>query len=145
MLTNGPYLKAAVLCESVIEDKQGVLSLIRVVDRVISTAIGPAAPTTMPPINHRLMAVVMMTSGEFTGSAEVSLVLQDPAGIRQPLGTTGVLFEGNDRGANIVAEMVMTLQTEGLYWLEVHLNQDLLTRVPMRVVYSRQSQSLPPL
>jgi len=141
---NGPYLKAAVLCESVIEDKQGVLSLIRVVDRVISTAVGPGAPSAMPKFNHRLMAVVMLTSGEFTGTAEISLTLQDPAGIRRALGTSGVLFEGNDRGVNLVAEMNMTIETEGLYWLEVHLGNELLTRIPMRIVYSRVSQNLPP-
>jgi hypothetical protein len=144
MPTNGPYLKAAVLCESVIEDKQGVLSLIRVVDRVIAGASGPGAPAAMPKFNHRLMAVVMMTSGEFNGTAEISLTMQNPAGIRQPIGTTGVLFEGQDRGANIVAELNMSLEIEGLYWIEVHLGEELLTRVPMRVVYSRQSQSLPP-
>lgn len=144
MPSGGPYLKAALICESVVEDKQGVLSLIRVVDRVISTAIGRDAPATMPAFNHRLMAVVMLTSGEFTGSAEISLTLQGPAGLRRALGTSGVLFEGNDRGVNLVAEMNMTIETEGLYWIEVHLAKELLTQIPMRVVYSRVSQNLPP-
>lgn len=38
MAETGPYLKAAAFCGDVIEDKDGVLSLIRVIDRLIVTA-----------------------------------------------------------------------------------------------------------
>ena len=45
----GPYLITAAFCEQVIEDKSGVLSLIRIVDRMYITAQGPNAPDEMPP------------------------------------------------------------------------------------------------
>lgn len=40
----GPYLQAALLCERVMEEKDGVLSVIRIIDRLIHTALGPAGP-----------------------------------------------------------------------------------------------------
>jgi len=45
----GPYLQAALLCERVMQEKDGVLSVIRIIDRVIHTAMGPETPDTMGP------------------------------------------------------------------------------------------------
>jgi hypothetical protein len=50
-----------------------------------------------------------------------------------------VLFEGGNRGANIVAKMNFQVDQEGLYWFDVLLGgTQLLTRVPLEVVYQPQ-------
>lgn len=143
----GPYLKAAVICENVIEDKQGVLSLIRVVDRVIRGASGPAAqvPEQMQPFDHHLFLCLMFVSGEALGSQELTLVMAKPSGLRDPMTSSTLLFEGQDRGANVVLEMQLRLELEGLYWIEVHLGGEIVTRLPLRVVYQRQTRQLPGL
>ncbi|SRR6266851_4649398 len=142
MPENGPYLKAALLCENVIEDKQGVLSLIRIVDRFQQTAIGPDAPADMPPFPLATNLVLMFASGEARGSAEIALALRKPDGLSQELTTVPVLWEGEDRGANVVLQLQLLLTMQGLYWVEVRLESEMLTRMPLRVVYGRMS--LPP-
>ncbi len=50
----GPYLTVAALCDKALQEKDGVISLIRVVDKLTSSAVGPDAPEQMPPfpVNH---------------------------------------------------------------------------------------------
>lgn len=139
MPENGPYLRAAVLCENVIEDKQGVLSLIRVVDRFQQMAVGPGAPAEMPPLPVSVHLVLMFASGEARGRGEIRLAIRKPDGLSQDLTTVAVLWEGEDRGANINIQLSTVLTIEGLYWIEVRLENELLTRVPLRVVYLRTS------
>jgi hypothetical protein len=143
--SDGPFLKAALFCENVIEDKQGLLTLIRVIDRVIQQATGPDAPAEMPPIqNYPITAVVMFVSGAARGSHEVQLSLELPNGISRNLGTNTILLEGEDRGANLIARMTLSLDQQGLYWLDVRIDGQRLTRVPLRVVYLRVSPGQPP-
>jgi hypothetical protein len=40
----GPYIGAAFLCEKILQEKDGVLSAIRIVDRITHSAVGPEAP-----------------------------------------------------------------------------------------------------
>jgi hypothetical protein len=52
---HGPFLAAAVLCDQAIEDKNGAISLIRVIDKVTASAAGPDAPQTMPTVQSALL------------------------------------------------------------------------------------------
>ena len=45
----GPHVQLAAICEKVLEDKDNVLSLIRVVDQVTQPAMGDEVPEAMPP------------------------------------------------------------------------------------------------
>ena len=140
MPPTGPHLKAAVLCEKVIEDKRGVLSLIGIVDRFTQTAIGPGAPNEMPTLKVSASAVIMLVSDEAQGRHDVQLSIRKPSGISQELGSASVLFEGQDRGANLVVQLELVLEGEGLHWIEVRLDdEELLTRMPLRVVYGRMA------
>lgn len=147
---SGPYLKAALICESVIEEKDGVLSLIRVVDRFIlsAQAQGGQLPAEMPAIPLKMNVVLMMTSGSARGSHNVTLDLEDPSGLSvQRLSTVSVLFEGEDRGCNVITQMQLVLKLEGLYWILVRMDDEFFTRIPVRIVFARQSTGgglLPP-
>jgi hypothetical protein len=137
-------VKAAALCENVIEDKEGVLSLIRIVDRVVHTAAGSNAPLEMPPIrDYGITVVLMLVSGEARGSHNVTLALQQPSGLTQSLWSTSVLFEGEERGANLIVKLRLTLEYQGLYWVNVAIDDELATRIALRVVYTRSSGFAP--
>ena len=69
----GPYLQAALLCERVMEEKDGVLSVIRIFDRVIQTASGPSAPEAMQPLNYAMTALIILKSGRATGTVQVKI------------------------------------------------------------------------
>lgn len=82
--SGGPWLQTAVFCENVIEDREGVLSLIRVVDRVIIQAVGGTPPTEMPETEHQLRLAVMLKSGEARGRYTLRFDIEGPDGITRP-------------------------------------------------------------
>lgn len=141
---SGPYVQAAVFCDMVIEDKSGALSLIRVIDRVTHIAHGPEAPAEMPEVRHPLKLVLMLKSGLARGRHEVKIVPELPsAELKQPF-TTSVHFEGEERGQNIIMDISYPFTMEGVYWFNVYLNDTLLTKVPLRVMYHRVVTGPPP-
>ena len=133
----GPYLNLAAFCEQVIEDKSGVLSLIRVVDRRTITSQGPSAPEEMPPTNLDWTLVLTLKSGEVRGSHAVKIVPELPSGeILSPV-TLSVHLEGDNRGRNIISRMNMVLPMPGVYWFKMYFDDEFLTQVPVEVIYSR--------
>jgi len=49
--------------------------------------------------------------------------------------------EGEERGVNLILQLQIEA-LEGLFWFDVAVNQQLLTRVPLRVTYQRISTGL---
>jgi hypothetical protein len=134
----GPYVQAACFCERALEEKDGVLTLIRIVDRVTHTVAGAEAPREMPPFTYPIMAVIMLKAGQARGRHELSILRQLPSGVKDTEGPTFPVFlESEDRGHNVVLRMEMVFEQEGVYWFEVLLDGELLTRMPLRAVYSR--------
>ena len=140
----GPYLTLAAFCEQVIEDKSGVLSLIRVVDRMNIATQGPTAPEQMPPTNLNWVLVLSMKSGEARGSLPIKIEPELPSGLRlQPL-TLSAHFEGGNRGINILSKLNIKLETPGVYWFRIYVDDKFLTQVPVEVIYSRIVTPQPP-
>jgi len=137
MPETGPYLKAAVFCTDVIEGKDGVLSLIRVIDRATLTAGGPEAPAEMPPVLRELKLVLMFISGRARGTQSVKVKLEKPDASMKEEWTGTVFFEGEDRGANLIIQMNLTFELQGLYWFHLFLGDSLLTKLPFRLIYQR--------
>ena len=140
----GPYVQMAGLCEQVIEDKNGVLSLIRVVDTITHTATGPDAPAEMPPVVYPLKMVIMLKSGRAKGRHELKLVPELPSGESKPPLVRSIQLEGEERGVNRIIHMQFTFELEGLYWFNVYFDDSMLTRVPLRVKYDRVVTQKPP-
>lgn len=133
----GPFLKTAAFCESVIESKDGVLSLIRIIDRLTITAAGSAPPTDMPPVDHLLTLVLMVTSGAARGTHDIAVSVEPPSGGVSPVWSSTVLLEGEDRGANLVTQIQSKFESQGLYWYHVTLDGEPLTSLPFRIIYQR--------
>ena len=135
----GPYLQVAALRENVIEDRHGVLSLIRVVDRFTITTAGPDAPEKMPPTPISGYMVLAFKSGFAKGSHTIKIRPRTPDQQNLPELTVPIHLEGDDRGSNIVMPLRMVLEQEGLYWFDVYVNDSLITRMPLRLIYQRLS------
>jgi len=133
----GPYIQMAGLCEQVIEDKRGALSLIRIVDTITHTEARPDAPAEMPPVTYPMKMVIMLKSGRARGRHELKIVPELPSGgLKDPL-IRSIQMEGEERGVNNIINMVFTFTMEGLYWFNLYLDDSLLTRIPLRVKYNR--------
>ena len=140
----GPYIQAAALCEQVIEERSGVLSLIRIIDTIVHTEARPDAPAEMPLVNYPLKLVLMLKSGRARGRHEFKVFPELPSGeVKSPF-MQSVQMEGEERGANTVISLMFSGAMEGLYWFNVHFDDTLLTRIPLRVRYNRVITPLPP-
>jgi len=134
---HGPYLQLAVLCEKALREADGVLSLIRVVDRVTHTARGSEAPEEMPEVRYPLTLVITLKAGTARGRHEVTVTPELPSGEQMPPVLTTVQMEGVSRGVNIVSQIDIPFKLEGLYWFNILFDGVLLTRVPLEMHYSR--------
>jgi len=138
----GPYLQMAVFCDRVLREVDGVASIIRVVDRWTVNGVTESMPVTVIPTN----LVIMLKSGDYRGSALVTISPESPSGMKMPQVPIQMHLEGdNDRGVTVVSPLGFPVQEEGLYWFDVAVNGQVLTRMPFRVVYQRivQGGSLP--
>src|SRR5437016_4523830 len=119
---SGPHLMAAFLCEKVLREPDGVFSFIRVVDRFIRPKPS-ALPTGAQVLPIQVMLVASFKVGGIgTGSYRVKI-----RGHR-PNPTAPLLMEaenelftdgGPDQGLALIAPIVMNLDEEGLYWIDV--------------------------
>ncbi len=153
MPETGPHIVIATFCEKVLLEPDGVLSLIRVVDRFTQTATGPEPPDQMPPFivsDRELRMVVALKSDKAKGRCAIKVVAEDPSGVRTPVGESDVTLPGGNQGVNLNIGVNFAFQHEGVYWFDVILdgprNQEdqLMTRVPLEVVYQRQRVPIPP-
>jgi hypothetical protein len=138
-ITGGPYLTAAFFCEKVLQESDGVLSAIRIVDRwnVTGTTDTLAGPAVI-----QASLLLMFKSGIYRGNAQVTIVPISPqSNARLQAMVVPVLFEGeDDRGTNIKAPLAFPVQEVGTYWFEVQLAGQALasrviTAIPMRIAY----------
>jgi len=135
----GPYLKAAVFCDRVIEGKDNVLSLIRVVDRLMTTAAGANPPKDMPTASFQMSVVIMLISGKARGRHDVRIEREAPNGERKKIWEGSVQLEGENKGHNLNLGLSETFEYEGVYWYDIFVEDELLTRSPFQVGYVRVS------
>jgi hypothetical protein len=140
----GPYLLAALICEKVLEEKDGVKSAIRIIDRITRTEVGPSPPREMEPFKQDLTLLVKLKSGEARGSYPLEIRLVKPSGESPTPLTQTIYFEGEeDRGIDVLANMKITFDLTGVYWFHIYLSEVRLTQIPLRIIYLPQVRQIP--
>ena len=137
-LRDGPFLSYALLCEKVLQEQDSVVSFIRIVDRIVSTSVGPETPAHMPPVPVNLTLALCLKSGTARGRNAIRVRLRAPTGLHAGTDiSVPVLFEGDDRGVSAYLNAAFQATDEGVYWFEVALEDPdvLLTKLPLRVLY----------
>jgi hypothetical protein len=143
----GPHVQAALICENVIEDKQGVLSLIRVVDEIARTVVGPDAPDEMEPFVTDLKMVIMLKADGARGRSSIKIRPSEPSGRDLAPMQTPIHLTPGYGGVNLLIPLQFRVEYEGVYWFDILLSagsghdDQLLSRVPLHVKY--QPQRLP--
>jgi len=133
----GPYVQLALFCERVLREADGVISLIRVVDRVTHTERGPNPPEEMPEVHYPLFLVINLKSGAAKGRYNITITPEQPSGeTLQPI-TISVKMEGEGKGVNIASRIDIPYKLEGLYWFNIQFDNKIITRIPLEVCYSR--------
>lgn len=137
----GPFLSAAIFCDGIAEDIDGILSISRIVDSV-NLVIGPPAPPDMPskehPVTINPTMLLSFRTGNSPGTHMLKLIVNQPNGKRGELLSQEVnLSEPSHGGLNLKARAKLTLFTSGVYWIDVYLDGKRFTRMPLNVNIQR--------
>jgi hypothetical protein len=137
-LINGPYLSFAVVCEKVLQEADGVLSFIRIVDHVTVTIALPTGvdvpPEVVPPEPPVAVTFALgLKSRSDIDSVPVKVRIETPSGLTLPEFETSQPVGAEDRGINLVLPIQFPVQDEGVYWFEVEVSGTVVTRVPLRI------------
>jgi hypothetical protein len=135
---SGPFVSVACICQTPLQEANGQLSIIRVTDRVQVVGITPKMQPQ--PLQH-LFLVLIMRSGSLRESHMIKIVPVTPQQQKLQPTETSVLFEGDERGPGVITPLSILATEEGLYWFEVYLEQQFLTKIPLRVQYQRMQAS----
>jgi len=128
----GPFLQAALFCERVLQEQDGVVSAIRVIDRVVF-ATAPDGSRMQP--EHPVTLLITLKAGGARGRFSVGVSVEKPSGQAGARFEAPVFLEGEDRGVNIVVVMGFAPDQEGLYWHDVAFQGDRITRIPLRAIF----------
>ncbi|MBV9767978.1 MAG: hypothetical protein JOZ32_00265 [Bryobacterales bacterium] len=141
MDTSGQHLSIAVFCEKLLQEKDGGISLIRVLDRY-----HVSEPTeTIPVQTIPLTLVILMRSGIFRGAATIKVQGYSPSGQALPPIELPTYFEGDDeRGSMVVASIGFAAKEQGLHWFDVLIDNELKTRIPLRIVFQKAGPGVLP-
>jgi hypothetical protein len=128
------WLQAALFCEKVLKEADGVFSFIRVIDRFNLLGASKEIGTHL----IRFTLVVVFKVGILRGKNTIRIRPISPTGKEMQSMEFPLLFEGDeDRGAGVIGEINFPVDEEGLYWLDVYLLDELITRMPLRVTYQQ--------
>ncbi|HEY0547052.1 MAG TPA: hypothetical protein VGC91_16865 [Pyrinomonadaceae bacterium] len=139
-----PYLSIAAICQQVLQEKDEVLSGIRFIDTLTLTTQGDNPPEALPPFAIGVSAIVAFKSGLARGKRNVSIALYSPNG--EKLTSTApqtVIFQEDHQGVNIIMRMEVVTKLEGLYWFDVLMDEELVTRMPLRIIYAPDQAAEP--
>ena len=131
----GPYLDAAFICEDAVKEVDGTYSAIRMVNRIIfhEQTFNPGTIILTP-----LTLVVGFKAGDASGTRHLFLYVTDPSrertafeGYEFPYAVT---FNGGDTGTLMVLRnFAIKYQTDGTYWIDVLLERELYSRLPLTI------------
>ena len=135
-----PYLAAAFLCERVLQEKDGVLSAIRIID-TYSVSIPKNLPEDAKATIQitALLAFKKASPGTEAEKHQITLQLFAPSG-PQPPQSIDVFFNQQAEldGFNLITGMSVAVAEFGLFWLHVFIDGEPATRIPFRLLLKEE-------
>lgn len=132
-----PLVSIATCCERVLEEKDGVISIVRVVD-----IFRFSAPKDAPPdvIGHvPVLIYVVLKSGDIVGEYPIQLRFRSSKGEIKEISSTTALFEGGTKSVSITGQLMIRTEHIGLNWVDVIWNGEALTAIPITLEQEQQN------
>ena len=139
----GPWLAAAFFCERVLQETDGTLSAIRIVDRAqmhviaidqqgrrateVDAAILPGTEIL------QVQALIALRAGSFRGAATLGLRGVASSGKVEDIHTGPIEFVEGHVGVNLMLNIAITVSEPGMHWFDVLLDGRVLTRMPLDI------------
>jgi hypothetical protein len=140
VFVTGPYLEAALICERILIEAD-TKSIIRIVDRL--ARVGTSME--MEPFDHDLSMFIRFKSGTARGSMPLEISMVKPSGESPAPMRNMIIFEGEeDRGLDIVMQLKIKFDQVGMYWFLVKLQDTVVTKIPLRILYLPQLMQISP-
>jgi len=143
--TLGPFLNA-VLCEKILEEKDGLKTAVRILDQLNrgATGVGQSPPAIMEPFEYPIGLLIRIKAGAARGMYAINVRVLKPnnemAGeINHPIHLPGP----DDAGIDIVLNAEMHFDQVGTWWFDIYVGEERWMRLPLRVVYFPQSVKRP--
>ena len=135
--SSGPHVSFACICEKVLLEQDGVLSAIRIVDK-LNLHQSPREKLdakTQAQAIAGITILVGLKSGDYKGSGKLSLKAYLPSGQKMSnvKMETEIEFKGGMQGANTIINVGIPFSEEGVYWIDILFEGKVLTRVPLSV------------
>jgi len=125
-----PLLAVAVICERVLQEEQ-VSSIIRIVD--VFNLTGESK--TLKPGVIEFTIYLLFKSDKARGTRTVKVDVISPSSETRQVFTGHGEFKGGGQGISFTVKGMFGVKETGLYWFEVFVNKDLMTRIPLRIEY----------
>jgi len=125
-----PYATSFLICERVLQEQDGVLSAIRIIDVVGVPELSVPGGTQFL---YPLTILIMLKSDNFKGACRVTLKATRPSGKEMPPQQMAMSLE-EGKGQNTVIQANIAFEEEGVYWFELLLNDEPVAKTPLSVV-----------
>lgn len=137
----GPFLAAAVFCESIMEDSGGKVSAIGILDGC-ELYIPPDAPPDVPSetqaVGFSQNVLLIFRSGDAPGKHKLWFVIERPDGKRLKHPEREIeLSSPPNGGLHLKTTAFFKVASSGVYWFDVFLDGKRFTRMPLNITIQR--------
>jgi hypothetical protein len=137
----GPFLAAAFVCDSFMDDASGKVSAIGISDGC-NFYVTHDAPVDFPskeqPAVIMLNILLLFRSGDSPGKHTIKLIIETPDGNRSKALEKEVTFsEPSHGGINLKTNANLSIYSAGVFWIDVFLDDKRYTRIPFNITFQR--------
>jgi hypothetical protein len=140
-----PILYIAAFCTRILEGIDGINSAIRIVDHLYVPLPPDYKPDDRIPVTFWALIgfrARTFTAGELTGKHSLHLIMISPKGKSKPGGTLSIDVPESVTSFNFRVKLALTIKTPGLWWADVVLDDRRYTRMPLRIVFLRDTSAV---
>src|SRR5262249_50179280 len=128
--------------------KRGILSAVGILDGC-EILIPPDTPSDLPSSSNRIPVaqniLLVFKTGSSPGKHLLKLIVQQPDGQRSEAGKHEIdLSPQPHGGANVRINAALGVFNDGVYWVDVLLDDQLITRMPLNILIKRATMPTAP-
>lgn len=132
--SKGPYIQTALLCDKLLQERDGSISAIRITDRFTCLDLPPTAN-----YNNTISAklLVSLKAGSLTGKFTAKVELVDPCDKILKTYEQKLNLKEPPDGCDIIEDISFKPDEEGLYRLNTYLEREFMTCVQFQINFKR--------
>ncbi len=132
---SGPFLQSALFCDRILQEHDGTISVIRIID-TLYVDIKRVAPDSLVSIPVEIQCLISLKAGSYRGAAVIEIVREDPPDYHHGDPWTHTIeFTGamSTLGVNMIATLQFPVRESRDEWFSVLVNGECVTRMPLQV------------